>query len=156
MVIERHGEMCTCGRRGCFERYSSATALTARTRYAMEEDAGSAMWSKYTSQTCTGKTAFEFKDVDHSAKEVVDWYVKYLACGLVNLANIFRPEVIMLGGGVSAQGECLTKPVQEIVNKELFGGCDYAPVTVITASLGNRAGAMGAAAFAMDEIKMGE
>ena len=62
----------------------------------------------------------------------------------------------MLGGGVSAQGECLTKPVQEIVNKELFGGCDYAPVTVITASLGNRAGAMGAAAFAMDEIKMGE
>lgn len=156
MVIERHGEMCTCGRRGCFERYSSATALTARTRYAMEEDAGSAMWSKYTSQTCTGKTAFEFKDVDRSAKEVVDWYVKYLACGLVNLANIFRPEVIMLGGGVSAQGECLTKPVQEIVNKELFGGCDYAPVTVITASLGNRAGAMGAAAFAMDEIKMGE
>lgn len=147
MVIERHGDMCTCGRRGCFERYSSAAALTRRTKYAMEEDAGSAMWTKYTSQNCTGKTAFDFMDSDRSAKEVVDWYIKYLACGLINLANIFRPEVIMLGGGVAAQGERLTKPLQSILDKEIFGGNDYATVTVVTASLGNSAGAMGAAAL---------
>ena len=147
MVIERHGDMCTCGRRGCFERYASASALTRRTKYAMEEDAGSAMWSKYTSVNCTGKTAFEFMDTDRSAKEVVDWYIKYLACGLVNLANIFRPEVIMLGGGVAAQGERLTKPLQEIMDREVFGGNGYAAVTIVTASLGNSAGAMGAAAL---------
>ncbi len=147
MVIERHGDMCTCGRRGCFEMYSSATALTRRTKYAMEEDAGSAMWSRYTSLTCTGKTAFEFMESDRSAKEVVDWYIKYLACGLINLANIFRPEVIMLGGGVAAQGERLTKPLQAIIDKEIFGGNAYARVEVVTASLGNRAGALGAAAL---------
>ncbi|HIR67340.1 MAG TPA: ROK family protein [Candidatus Coproplasma avicola] len=150
MVIERHGEMCTCGRRGCFERYSSASALTRYTKHAMEEDAGSAMWGKYTSDTCTGKTAFEFMNVDRTAKEVVDWYIKYLACGLINLANIFRPEVIMLGGGVAAQGERLTKPLQKIMDKEIFGGNDYARVLVVPASLGNSAGAMGAAALCLD------
>ena len=150
MVIERNGDMCTCGRRGCFERYSSASALTRYTKHAMEEDAGSAMWGKYTSQTCTGKTAFEFMDTDRTAKEVVDWYIKYLACGLVNLANIFRPEVIMLGGGVAAQGERLTKPLQAIMDKEIFGGNNYAKVLVVPASLGNSAGAMGAAALCLE------
>ncbi len=147
MVIERHGERCTCGRRGCFERYASASALVRRTKYAMEENAGSAMWSKYTSLNCTGKTPFEFMDGDVAAKEVVDWYIKYLACGLVNLANIFRPEVIMLGGGVAAQGERLTKPLQDIMDGEVFAGNDYARVNIVAASLGNSAGAMGAAAL---------
>lgn len=150
MVIERHGDMCTCGRRGCFERYASASALVRRTKYAMEEDAGSAMWGKYTSQTCTGKTVFEFMDVDRTAKEVVDWYIKYLACGLVNLANIFRPEVIMLGGGVAAQGERLTKPLRALLDREIFGGNSYATVDIVTASLGNSAGAMGAAALCLE------
>ena len=150
MVIERNGDMCTCGRRGCFERYSSASALTRHTKYVMEEDPGSAMWGKYTSLTCSGQTPFEFMDTDPSAKEIVDWYVKYLACGLINLANIFRPEVIMLGGGVAAQGERLTIPVQEIMDKEIFGGNNYARVLVVPASLGNSAGAMGAAALCLE------
>lgn len=150
MVIERHGEMCTCGRRGCFERYSSASALTRHTKFAMEEDTGSQMWTKYTSQNCSGKTAFEFMDTDRTAKDVVDWYIKYLACGLINLANIFRPEVIMLGGGVAAQGEKLTKPLQAIMDAEVFGGNDYATVTVVIASLGNGAGSLGAAALCLD------
>ncbi|MDE7439464.1 MAG: ROK family protein [Clostridia bacterium] len=146
MVIEHGGEQCTCGRRGCFEAYSSATALKKRTKWAMEEDAGSQMWKKYTSETLTGKTAFEFFETDASAKEVVDWYVEYLACGLINLANAFRPEVIMLGGGVSKEGERLTKPLQEIVDRELFAG-HYAPVKITVATLGSAAGAYGAAAL---------
>ena len=151
MVIETNGERCTCGRKGCFEVYSSATALMRRTRSAMEEDKSSAMWGKYNSRDCTGRTAFDFMDSDKSAKEVVDWYIKYLGCGLVNLANIFRPEVIMLGGGVAAQGEKLTKPLQEIMDKKVFGGNDYARVEVVTASLGNKAGCMGAAVLAMNK-----
>ncbi|MCD7729172.1 MAG: ROK family protein [Clostridia bacterium] len=151
MVIERYGNVCTCGRRGCFETYCSATALIKRTRYQMEENPGSAMWSKYTSETATGKTAFEFADTDRDAKEVVDWYIKYLSCGLANLANIFRPQVIMLGGGVSGEGERLTAPLQELVNREIFGGTEYAPVKIVTASLGSKAGAYGAAALAMEK-----
>jgi glucokinase len=147
MVIERYGHHCTCGRRGCFETYSSATALIKKTKEVMEEDMSSEMWHTYTSETATGKTAFDYMDTDTAAKEVVDWYVRYLACGLINLANIFRPQVIMLGGGVAAQGERLTVPVQKILDKEVFGGNDRARVEVVCATLGNLAGALGAAAL---------
>lgn len=146
MVIERGGAQCSCGRQGCFEAYSSATALKRRTKWAMEEDTGSAMWGKYTSDKVTGKTAFEYADCDTSARKVVDWYIDYLACGLANLANAFRPEVIMLGGGVSKEGERLTAPLQEILDREVFAA-QYARVLVKTAALGAAAGAYGAAAL---------
>ena len=149
MVIERHGDVCTCGRRGCFEAYCSATALVRRTRRQMEDNPRSAMWTKYTSDTANGKAAFDFYHTDIDAKEVVDWYTKYLACGIANLANIFRPEIIMLGGGVSEQGDNLIVPLQTYVDKELFGGTAYAPVKIVKASLGSKAGAYGAAALAM-------
>ncbi|MCD8372713.1 MAG: ROK family protein [Clostridia bacterium] len=151
MVIERRGNLCTCGRRGCFETYCSATALIKRTRYQMEENPGSAMWTKYTSETATGKTAFEFADTDLDAKEVVEWYLKHLSCGIANLVNIFRPQVVMIGGGVSGEKEKLTEPLQRLVDKEIFGGTDYAPVKIVTASLGSKAGAYGAAALAMEK-----
>ena len=149
MVIERHGDVCTCGRRGCFEAYCSATALVRRTRRQMEDNPRSAMWTKYTPDTANGKTAFDFYHTDIDAKEVVDWYTKYLACGIANLANIFRPEIIMLGGGVSEQGDNLIVPLKTYVDKELFGGTAYAPVKIVKASLGSKAGAYGAAALAM-------
>ena len=146
MVIERGGEPCSCGRRGCFEAYSSATALKRITKRAMEENPGSAMWGRYTSETVTAKTAFEFYQKDTAAREVVEKYIEYLACALSNLANIFRPEVIMLGGGVSKEGERLTVPLQEIVDRDTFAS-DYAPVKVTVATLGSAAGAYGAAAL---------
>ena len=86
-------------------------------------------------------------DCDRSAKSVVDWYLKHLACGVANLANIFRPQVIMMGGGVAAQGTRLTAPLQKLVDEEIMGGNEYAPVPVVCATLGNRAGAYGAAAL---------
>ena len=149
MVIERGGESCSCGRKGCFEAYSSATALKRQTKRAMENDAGSAMWNTYTSESVTGKTAFEYYKSDATAKEVVERYIDYLACGLANLANIFRPEVIMLGGGVSKEGERLTAPLQEILNNEMFAP-DYAPVKVTVATLGSLAGSYGGAALFID------
>lgn len=149
MVIERGGHKCTCGRRGCFEVYCSARALTEKTREKMEEDTSSQMWKTYTYDSADARTAFEYMDTDATAKKVVNWYLERLACGIINLANIFRPQVIMLGGGVSAQGSRLTVPLQKIVNGELFGGTDYAPVEIKCASLGNRAGAIGAAALNM-------
>lgn len=147
MVIEHGGAKCTCGRRGCFEAYCSARALTARTKWAMEEDTSSAMWNTYTHDSADGRTAFEYMDTDRTAKQVVGWYLKYLNCGIANIANIFRPQVIMIGGGVAAQGSRLSVPLQEMLNKEIFAGTDYAPVKVECATLGNKAGAFGAAAL---------
>lgn len=147
MVIEQGGEKCTCGRRGCFEVYCSARALTARTKWAMEEDTSSAMWKTYSYNTADGRTAFEYMDTDRTARLVVDWYLKYLTCGIANVANIFRPQIIMIGGGVAAQGTRLSAPLQKLLNKEIFAGTDYAPVKVECATLGNMAGAFGAAAL---------
>lgn len=148
-VIVEDGEPCTCGRRGCFEAYSSATALMRKTRTIMQENKDSAMWNTYNLETVLGKTAFDYADTDKAAKSVVDWYVKYLACGVTNLANVFRPQVIMLGGGVSEQKERLTQPVQDLLDKQIFAGTTYAGVKVVTASLGNEAGVYGAAALMM-------
>lgn len=148
MTIVEGGNLCTCGRRGCFEAYSSATALMKKTREMMEENPDSEMWRGYNLDTVNGKTPFDYPE-DKAAHEVIEWYIKYLACGLTNLANIFRPQVIMLGGGVSEQGEMLTRPLQERVDAQIFGGTGFAPVKIIKATLGSRAGAFGAAALAM-------
>ena len=149
MVIVENGLKCTCGRRGCLERYASASALMKQTREAMAGNPDSKMWEKYNLSTVTGKTPFEYYDEDLIAKQVVDTYISHLACGITNLANIFRPEAVMLGGGVSEQDERLTKPLQDVVDGELMGGTDYAPVKIVKATLGNRAGAYGAAALFM-------
>ncbi len=147
MVIVEGGESCTCGRKGCFEAYSSATALMKKTREVMEANPDSAMWRSYNLETVSGKTPFDYPE-DKAANEIIDWYVKYLACGICNLANIFRPQVVMLGGGVSEQGERLTKPLQARVDAQIFGGTKFAPVKVVKATLGSRAGAFGAATLA--------
>ena len=149
-VIVENGLKCTCGRKGCFERYASARSLMEQTKEAMEGNRNSEMWKGYDLETVTGKTPFEYYESDLTAKLVVDKYISHLACGILNMINVFRPEVVMLGGGVSEQGEALTKPLQKIIDAELFGGTDYAPVKIVKAKLGSRAGAFGAAALFME------
>ena len=142
MVIRQGGRRCSCGRQGCFEAYCSARALTKKTKELM--GGKSSVLRDY--PEVDGRVAFELQNADQSAKKVVDWYIKHLACGIANIANIFRPQVIMIGGGVAAQGENLTRPVQSLVNAQIFAA-DYAPVEIKCASLGNRAGSFGAAAL---------
>ncbi|MDE6690624.1 MAG: ROK family protein [Clostridia bacterium] len=150
MVIKHGGEKCTCGRKGCFEAYSSATALIRDTRSAMEEDKSSAMWKCGGLDKVTGRTAFDYADTDPAARKVVDGYIYNLACGIINLANIFRPQAVILGGGVAGQGEKLIAPLQERLNAKIFGGQGYAPVKIVKASLGNSAGALGSAKLVMN------
>lgn len=152
MVIDKGGLKCTCGRRGCFEVYTSATALIRETKKAMTDNVDSKMWQDYTLDTVDGLTAFSHAKTDKTAARVIEAYEDNLACGLVNLANIFRPDVIMLGGGISNQGENLTKPLQKKFDKEIFAHGLGVPVPIVKASLGNKAGVLGAAAYAMDEI----
>jgi glucokinase len=108
------------------------------------------MWEIGSLDKVTGKTAFDYKDSDPYAKAVVDGYIEMLAFGITNFANIFRPEAVILGGGVCAQGDALVKPLQKILNREIFAG-DLGPqVDIVIAELGNSAGLLGGAALLMD------
>ena len=150
MVIVKGGEPCACGRRGCMEAYASATALIRDTKRAMEKDKTSAMWDFVggSLDAVDGRTSFECaKKGDKAAMEVVENYVKYLGEGVCNFINIFRPQAVILGGGVCAQGEYLLKPLREFVKANTYGG-DTVPETEITvATLGNDAGLIGAASL---------
>ena len=154
-VIRMDGEKCACGRRGSFEAYASATALIKQTMRAMEKDRQSMLW-----QLCggdinnvNGKTVFDAAAMgDAAAKRVVNNYLRYLSEGLANIANAFRPEAILIGGGISAQGESLTKPLQRRVDKLMLGHGRYAPVKIKAASLGNDAGLVGAAMLAKEKV----
>ena len=149
-VISVDGEPCACGRCGCLEAYASATALIRDTKRAMKKNPESLMWEIGSTDKVTGKTAFDYYDRDEAAREVVDRYIKMLSCGIINFANVFRPEIVILGGGVCAQGENLTRPLREILDKELFAKGLCPDVLLTVASLGNDAGSLGAAALFMD------
>lgn len=149
-VIVVGGEQCTCGRKGCLEAYASATALIRDTKRAMEEHKDSKMWEIGSTDKVTGKTAFDYKDCDPYAKGVVDSYIEHLAEGIINFANIFRPQVVLLGGGVCAQGDVLVKPLQAKLDKDLFAGELGPQVKIRIAELGNSAGILGAAALLLD------
>ena len=152
-VICVNGEPCSCGRRGCFEAYSSATALIRETKEAMLRDRGSKMWDFVGGDIdkVDGKTAFETeKQGDATAKLVVNNYVLYLSEGLLNLCNIFRPEAIMLGGGVCAQGDNLLNRLKVRMQALHYGYQGTPAVDLLIASLGNDAGIIGAAALLMN------
>lgn len=149
IVIEVDGRPCTCGRRGCWETYSSATALTAMTKEKIEECRKSGRYTKMSeAEKVSGRTACDAMRVgDEAAKEVYDKYVYYLAIGLANIINIFQPEVISLGGGISGEGQSLIDALLPIVRKEQYGGFLDKQTDLRIAKLGNDAGIVGAAAL---------
>lgn len=139
--------LCTCGRRGCFEAYASATALIRMTRQAMDAHPESALHTVAVNGTVNGRTAFDAAELgDAAAKQVVDDYIHYLAVGIANLINMFFPQVIGLSGGVANQGENLLRPLRAAVQPMIFGD-KYAKkhTALTTCTLGYRAGVIGAA-----------
>lgn len=147
MIINVGGKPCTCGGFGCLEAYASATALKDETRKAMLDNPNSEMWEIGSPENVSGKTAFAYCETDETARGVVDNYVENLSVGIVNVANIFRPDAIILGGGVSYEGERLLKPLKEKLRSKIFAG-DLGPkVELLLAMLRNDAGFMGAAAL---------
>lgn len=146
-VIVKDGRECTCGRRGCFEAYASATGLANLTRESMEDHRDSAMWKIAGSlDRVNGKTAFDaMRAGDSAGREVVNLYISYLGCGLVNMINIFEPELLCLGGGICKEGDNLIKPLEEIVRRERYSRHSKKQTRLCVASLGNDAGIIGAA-----------
>ena len=152
MVINRGGRLCGCGRKGCWEAYSSATGLIRSTREAMEEWAKAGKKTLLTELTdgdpakVSGRTAFNAAEAgDEAGKQVVEEYIRDLACGITNVISLLQPEVLSIGGGICNQGDSLLLPLKELVYKEVYGS-DIAPRTDIRiAALGNDAGILGAA-----------
>lgn len=146
-VIVKDGEPCSCGRNGCWEAYASATALIRQTKAAMEQNKDSKMWEIAGSlDNVNGRTAFDgMRAGDADAKAVVAKYCEYVACGLTNIINIFQPDVLCIGGGISKEGETLVAPVREYVEKERYSKNVQKQTVIKPAELGNDAGIIGAA-----------
>ncbi len=147
-VIEFNGRQCGCGRKGCFEAYSSATALINITKEAMEADKDSKMWeiAGGSLDNVDGKTAFDgMRAGDDAAKGVIKMYIDYLGCGLTNIVNTFQPEVLLIGGGICKEGENLTKPLYEIIKRDSYCIDENQSTKLDICKLGNDAGIIGAA-----------
>ncbi len=154
-VIEYNGKPCTCGRRGCWEAYSSATALINMTKEKLDECKQNGIPTLMTDIVAkdgkvSGKTAFAaMKKGDAPAKDVVDTYISYLACGITNMINVFQPEVFVIGGGICNEGDNLIKPLEKLVLDSTFTGKRAALTALKIAELGNDAGIIGGAVLGL-------
>lgn len=148
IVMRRGGELCNCGRYGCWERYASATGLIRLTKEVMECRPDSLLHEIAGQRGgVEGRTAFlAAEQGDEAALEVCREYVEDLADGAVSLINVIRPEVIAIGGGVAAAPErLLLEPLREIVARESFSSHGGRVTKILRAELGNDAGIIGAA-----------
>ena len=149
MVIQRGGLPCPCGRHGCWEQYASATALKRMTAAALAAHPHSILAQVVAENEgrVSGQSAFiAARRGDPVGQQVCDEYVDYLACGVVNVVNIFQPDTLAIGGGVSNEAEeQLLRPVQQRVARESIPCGRDRRTRIVKAELGNRAGIIGAA-----------
>jgi len=147
IVIDMDGPQCTCGRKGCFEVFSSAIGLVRMTKEAAEADSSSLLNEYYEKDgKYSAKHAFiAMRNGDKAGTEVVNKYCRYLAAGITNAINIFQPDILCIGGGVCNEGDHLLLPVKELVAKEVYTRMIPQNTEIVVASLGNDAGIIGAA-----------
>ena len=128
-----------------FSKFASATALINQTKKAMKENPDSEMWEicKNKLSKVDGQTAFKAKD--ETAKNVVKTYLGYLSEGVVNIVNVFQPEIVCVGGGISHEGERILTPIRKMIKKKSFARFGKEQSKVCLATLGNDAGIIGAA-----------
>ena len=141
-ITHMGGELCTCGNRGCWERYASATALIRMGKEAAAAHPESAL-ARFTDLTAKD-VVDSAKAGDETALALFDQYTEELALGMVNIINFLDPEIIAIGGGVSAAGEFLLEPIRQKLKKYVFyKDLPYSEIKLAT--MGNDAGIVGAA-----------
>jgi glucokinase len=148
IVIDIDGEYCTCGRKGCWEAYSAAPGLISQTRKAAEKNPDSKIH-----ELCGGnldnidaKTAFDAARLgDKTGMKVIDDYIGIFGEALANIINIFQPDVIVIGGGVSKEGDNLLIPLKEKMRGKTYGNEGLPTTLIVVAQMGNDAGIVGAA-----------
>ena len=154
MTIDDDGPICNCGNRGCWETLASGTALAREARHWIEEGNRTSIleYAEGNIENVTAQAVHSAaKKGDSLAKELIARTGYYVGVGLANLINIFNPELIVIGGGLTNIGDMLLKPAfktaGERAYKEAFQAVRFAP-----AELGRNSGVLGAAAFALQEM----
>lgn len=148
MVIVVDGEQCTCGRKGCWEAYASATALIRQTKKAAVANPDSLINKLVEGDLSriNAKVPFDAaRQGDRVGLQIVEEYIKYLAEGVANLINIFQPEILAIGGGISKEGEYLLSPLRKLVSEKVYTVEGVPQTRIVAAKLGNDAGIVGAA-----------
>ena len=146
-VIVFDGAQCSCGRKGCFEAYSSATGLIRMTKEAAVRNPSSLIKElaeadgKYSARTAFNAAKLH----DETGIEVVDSYIKHLACGIANTINVFQPDILCIGGGVCNEGDNLLLPLKKLVAENIYSKNSTKNTEIVICSLGNNAGIIGAA-----------
>jgi glucokinase len=143
-----NGVTCTCGQKGCLESYCSSTALIRCAKEAVGQHADSLIMDlcRHDPEMINGEIVFEAaKKGDAVASKLVDDYIGYLAAGISTFITIFRPEVIIVGGGMAQTGDFLLKPLNERLFSSTFAAAEIGIPEVIRAELGGDAGIVGAA-----------
>lgn len=146
-VIVMDGLPCTCGRRGCFEAYSSATGLVRMTTQASELNPESLMTKMIREEgKVSARTAYRaMKEGDPVGKAVTEQYIKYLSCGIANAINTFQPDILCIGGGVCNEGDTLLTPLKAAVAEQIYSKHSAKNTDIVICRLGNDAGIIGAA-----------
>ncbi|MFC2072759.1 ROK family protein [Chloroflexota bacterium] len=157
MVIDDGGPPCSCGNRGCWETLASGTALAREARHRINEGAVTSIL-KYVDGSIEKVNAEAIHEAaqagDKLASELIARTACYLGVGLANLINIFNPEVIVIGGGLSNIGDMLLKPAFKEAGRRAFKQ-PYQAVRFASAELGRDSGVLGAAAYALEKINEG-
>lgn len=146
MPLFADGRPCTCGAAGCLEAYASATGLIALGMEEVQKQPRSALAKAARAGELDGKIIFDLaQSGDEAALLVVDTYSKWLAQGLGGLVNIFRPDLVLLGGGISHAGDFLFDRVRALLPRFILAFDEIGGPALAPAQLGNPAGILGAA-----------
>ena len=148
-VLVLDGEQCSCGRKGCFEAYASATALIRDTKRAMDKNKKSKCWEiSEKLGKVDARVAFEAERAgDEVGHQLVENYVKYLGEGCLNYFNIFRPEALILSGGIANEGEYLLSRLRKYFEDRNYGFQGTPKVDLLVSELGYDSGKIGAGAL---------
>jgi glucokinase len=158
MTIDAEGTACGCGNKGCLEMLASGTAVARdavrRIRQGQQKTVLTDMVKGNIESITAEMVGMAARKGDSLASDVIAQAAYYLGIGMVNIVNIFNPEMIVLGGGMAGLGDLLTEPGKRMVTERAFSISSRA-VSIVTAQLGNEAGVYGAAAFALEKIQGG-
>ncbi len=148
MTIHKDGIPCNCGRRGCFEAYASALALTKQAQSLMEAEKNTLLWqlSGGNIHAVEAKTVFDSAAAgDPVCQGLLDRYTDDLAQGITSIINIFQPAVLCIGGGISRAGDALLLPLREKAARQIYSKNSKRNTRIELAKLYNEAGVLGAA-----------
>jgi len=153
-IIDFNGQVCGCGSRGCLEAHASGPALAALGMKAVRQgrttrlrDLVAGDLNRLTPEVIVQAA----EEGDAVAREILEEVGFYLGIGVANLITLFSPEVVVLGGGMAGAGEWLFRPLRTTVQQRVRV-TPLARVRIVTAALGDRAGVVGAARWAWQQI----